>query len=60
MANDDHDQPEKPATWENIVVGKAKEAIGRAIGDEELAAGGEEQEKVAHQVRSEFRNEHQT
>jgi uncharacterized protein YjbJ (UPF0337 family) len=60
MEHDDHDQPEKPATWENIVVGKAKEAIGRVIGDEELAAEGEEQDEVAHQVRAEYENEHQS
>ena len=54
MQNDDHDQPEKPATWENIVVGKAKEVLGRAIGDEELTTEGEDQEEVAHEVRAEF------
>jgi uncharacterized protein YjbJ (UPF0337 family) len=59
MAHDDHDQPEKPATWENIIVGKTKETIGRAIGDEELATEGEDQEKVAHEVRSEFESEHE-
>jgi uncharacterized protein YjbJ (UPF0337 family) len=59
MPNDDHDHPEKPATWENIVVGKAKEVVGRAIGDEELAAEGEEQEEVAHEVRAEFDSQHE-
>jgi uncharacterized protein YjbJ (UPF0337 family) len=57
---DREDEPtESPATWENIVVGKAKEVVGRAIGDEELAHEGEDQEEVAHEVREEFNEEHQ-
>lgn len=61
MVNADHDQLEKPATWENIVVGKVKDAVGRVIGDEELelAAEGQEQEDVVHDVRSEFRDKDQ-
>jgi uncharacterized protein YjbJ (UPF0337 family) len=59
MAHDDHEQAEKPATWENIVVGKAKEAVGRVIGDEELVTEGEDQEEVAHEVRSEFESHHE-
>jgi hypothetical protein len=67
MANDGQEEeqellelgvPESPATWENVVVGKAKEVVGRAIGDEELAEEGEEQEKIAHDVRAEYRREH--
>lgn len=49
--------PESPATWENIVVGKAKEVLGNAFGDEELAEQGEQQEEIAHQVREEYRRE---
>jgi uncharacterized protein YjbJ (UPF0337 family) len=41
----------EPATWENVVVGKAKEAIGNALGDDELAEEGEEQVEIAHDVR---------
>jgi uncharacterized protein YjbJ (UPF0337 family) len=56
---DDADEPiESPATWENIVVGKAKEVVGHAIGDEELAQEGEDQEEIAHEVREEFKEEH--
>jgi uncharacterized protein YjbJ (UPF0337 family) len=51
----DHDVPnEAPATWENVVVGKAKEAIGRVAGDPELTQEGEDQVAVAHQVREDF------
>lgn len=52
--------PERPATWENVAVGKAKEALGHAIGDEELAAEGAEQEEIAHEVRDEYRRERQS
>jgi uncharacterized protein YjbJ (UPF0337 family) len=56
----DHDEPiEAPATWENVVVGKAKEVAGHAIGDEELVQEGEDQEEVAHEVRAEYEEEHQ-
>jgi uncharacterized protein YjbJ (UPF0337 family) len=50
---------ERPATWENIVVGELKEALGRATGDESVAEEGEEQVEVAHEVRDEFRDEQQ-
>ncbi len=57
---DDADEPiESPATWENVVVGKAKEVVGHAIGNEELAQEGEDQEEIAHEVREEFKEEHQ-
>ena len=39
-----------PATWENVVVGKAKHLAGKLIGNEELAEEGEEQEEIAHEV----------
>jgi uncharacterized protein YjbJ (UPF0337 family) len=44
---------EDPATWENVVVGKAKQVVGHLIGDEELEEEGEEQEEIAHEVRDE-------
>lgn len=50
--------PESPATWENVAVGKAKELLGNAIGDKELAEQGEQQEEIAHDVRDEYRREH--
>jgi uncharacterized protein YjbJ (UPF0337 family) len=57
---DGEDEPiESPATWENVVVGKAKEVVGHAIGDEELAQEGEDQEEIAHEVREEFKEERQ-
>ena len=39
-----------PATWENVVVGKAKKFVGKVFHDEELAEEGEEQEEIAHEV----------
>ena len=50
--------PESPATWENVAVGRAKEVLGKAIGRDDLAEEGEEQEEVAHEVRDEYRREH--
>jgi uncharacterized protein YjbJ (UPF0337 family) len=50
---------EAPATWENVVVGKAKEAVGHVIRDEELVEEGEEQEEIAHEVHEEFREHHE-
>jgi uncharacterized protein YjbJ (UPF0337 family) len=55
------DEPtESPATWENVVVGKAKEVVGHAIGSEELAQEGEDQDEIAHEVREEFKDERPT
>ena len=55
---DREDAPEEsPATWENVVVGEAKELVGRALGDEELAEEGEEQAEIAHEVREEYEEE---
>jgi uncharacterized protein YjbJ (UPF0337 family) len=54
---DDESVPtETPATWENVVVGRAKEALGRAVHDEALAEEGEEQVEVAHEVHDERRS----
>lgn len=58
MDSEEYEVPESPATWENVVVGKAKEALGRVTGDEALAEEGEEQEQIAHEVREEYREEH--
>jgi uncharacterized protein YjbJ (UPF0337 family) len=51
------ESPESPATWENVVVGKAKEAIGHVLHDKELVEEGEDQVEDAHEVREEFRGE---
>ncbi len=60
QTDDELDVPESPATWENVVVGKAKEALGHLTGDQDLVAEGEEQEHIAHEVREEFRTEHES
>ncbi len=57
MADEELDVPESPATWENVVVGKAKEALGHLTGDKELVEEGEDQEGVAREVREEYREE---
>lgn len=45
--------PDDHATWENVVVGKAKQVIGHVLHDDELEEEGEEQEEVAHEVHDE-------
>jgi uncharacterized protein YjbJ (UPF0337 family) len=59
MTEPDDAPIDAPATWENVVVGKAKEVLGRALGDDGLAAEGEDQEDVAHEVREEFDEQQQ-
>lgn len=49
--------PEAPATWENVVVGKAEELLGRAVNDEQMEEEGEERSKIAHEVREEYHEE---
>lgn len=46
-------EPEVHATWENVVVGKAKRVLGRVFRDDELEEEGEEQEEIAHEVHDE-------
>lgn len=59
MSDDEHEAPEEsPATWENVVVGEAKEAVGHLLHNKDLATEGEEQVEVAHEVREEYREEH--
>lgn len=58
MEHREDEVPDAPATWENVVVGKAKEALGHAIGDHELSDEGEDQAEIAHEVREEFDEEH--
>jgi uncharacterized protein YjbJ (UPF0337 family) len=45
---------ERPATWENEVVGEAKKLVGQALGADDLAGQGEDQIEVAHEVREEY------
>ncbi|WP_375501378.1 hypothetical protein [uncultured Jatrophihabitans sp.] len=57
MTDPDIQPTESPATWENVVVGKAKEVLGRALHDDEAVEEGEDQVDVAHEVREEFDEE---
>jgi uncharacterized protein YjbJ (UPF0337 family) len=54
MGDDDGEPTESPATWENLIVGKAKEFLGHVTGDEKLTEEGEEQVEIAHEVHDEF------
>jgi hypothetical protein len=50
---------ERPATWENELVGEAKKLVGQAIGAGDLAEQGEDQVEVAHEVREEYEEQHE-
>jgi uncharacterized protein YjbJ (UPF0337 family) len=50
---------ESPATWENVVVGEVKEALGHILRNEDLVEEGKEQVETAHEVREEYREEHE-
>lgn len=58
MGNGSDDPSESPATWENVVVGEAKEVVGKITGDDELVEEGHEQVDIAHHVREEYKEEH--
>jgi uncharacterized protein YjbJ (UPF0337 family) len=53
MSHNEQAPSETPATWENVVVGKVKEVLGKATKDEALVEEGEEQEQIAHELRAE-------
>jgi uncharacterized protein YjbJ (UPF0337 family) len=57
MGDSENEVPESPATWENVVVGKAIEMVGRVTGNEKMTEEGEDQEETAHEVREEFAEE---
>ncbi|TAM92858.1 MAG: hypothetical protein EPN43_01760 [Jatrophihabitans sp.] len=59
MADSNEEPIERPATWANVLVGKAKEILGHLTGDRRLTEEGAEQEQVAHEVREEYHEEHQ-
>jgi uncharacterized protein YjbJ (UPF0337 family) len=59
MGDPDEGPEERPATWENEVVGEAKELLGRAVGDKELAQEGEDQAEIARQVHDEYEEKHE-
>lgn len=46
-------EPDDHATWENVVVGKAKQVAGKVFRDDELEEEGEEQEEIAHELHDE-------
>lgn len=55
MSSGPIDEPtEAPATWENILVGKAKEVVGDLVHDRDLAEQGEAQEQIAREVHEEY------
>ncbi len=45
---------EAPATWENVIVGKAKEVVGELFHDHDLVEAGEAQAEAAHEVHEEY------
>jgi uncharacterized protein YjbJ (UPF0337 family) len=45
--------PDDHATWENVVVGKAKQVVGHVLREKELEEEGDEQEEIAHEVHDE-------
>jgi uncharacterized protein YjbJ (UPF0337 family) len=49
--------PESPATWENVLVGEMKEAVGFALNNNELAEDGEAQKDVAYELRKKWAEE---
>lgn len=59
MRDADEEEPveERPATWENVVVGEATELAGKALRDEELTEQGEDQVEIAHEVHEEYEDE---
>lgn len=46
-------EPDDHATWENVVVGKAKQVAGKVFRDDELEEEGEDQEEIAHELHDE-------
>jgi uncharacterized protein YjbJ (UPF0337 family) len=58
MGDSDERPEERPATWENKIVGEAKELFGRVFRNEELAEEGEEQVEAAREVREEYGEKH--
>ncbi len=58
MTSSEPEVPESPATWENVVVGEVKEAVGHVLRDKELVEEGDDQKEIAHEVREEWHDEH--
>ena len=58
MDNGNGPPDERPATWENELVGETKKLVGHALHDEELTEEGEDQIDAAHEVRAEYVEKH--
>jgi uncharacterized protein YjbJ (UPF0337 family) len=58
MGNGEGPVEERPATWENELVGEAKKLVGQALGADDLAEQGEGQIEVAHEVHEEYEEQH--
>jgi uncharacterized protein YjbJ (UPF0337 family) len=56
---DEEPDEESPATWENVVVGKAKEFLGHVTHNAEIEEEGEEQVDAAHEAREDYREDHE-
>lgn len=48
---------ERPATWENVVVGKVEEVVGKLTGKDDLVREGEAEVEAAHEVRTHYDNQ---
>jgi uncharacterized protein YjbJ (UPF0337 family) len=57
MSSED-EVPEAPATWENVVVGEAKEVLGHVVRNDDLVEEGHEQVDAAHEAREKYKEEH--
>ena len=57
MSETDDAVPERPATWENVVAGRAEELLGKVSGNDGLVEEGKERAEIAHEVREEYRDE---
>ncbi|HLY34210.1 MAG TPA: hypothetical protein VKQ07_06725 [Jatrophihabitantaceae bacterium] len=58
----DEDEPEiedAPATWENVVEGEVEKLVGEVIRDKHLVEEGEDRIETAHEVREEYREQHE-
>jgi uncharacterized protein YjbJ (UPF0337 family) len=52
------DVPDRPATWENEVVGEATELVGKALHNEQAEQEGEDRKHIAHEVHERYEQEH--
>ncbi|HEY8300911.1 MAG TPA: hypothetical protein VIG48_03340 [Jatrophihabitans sp.] len=57
MTSTQPEVPESPATWENVLVGEVKEAVGHTLNMHELADDGEAQKNVAYELRKKWTEE---